>query len=410
MANIEPRKDKNGKIISYRIKVYKGRDNEGKRLKPYTKTWKVPEGWSESKTKKELNKIATRFEDECKAGTVVLDTKQTFQNYAEYVIALKERNGTKHQTITLYKNLLKRINLAIGHIKLTDIRPQHLNQFYEQLARDGMNIKTGGKLSNKTIKEHHNLISTILIQAEKEMLVPYNAATKSSPPTSIRKQVGYFEANEIKKIFEILKTEPLKWQLIIHLLATSGCRRGEILGLKWNNVDFAKEQIYINNNLLYTKEKGIYEDTPKTKSSIRYVTLPIQTIQLLKKYKKYYSTQKLALGNRWVDLNFVFTQENGLPMHPDSPTNYCKKLEKKYNNIICEENKLLPNDEQQREIKITPHIFRHSQASILIFMNVDPVTVSKRLGHAQVSTTSDIYTHIMAKADKEAAKKLESIF
>ena len=101
--------------------------------------------------------------------------------YKRQVINLKEKNGIKHQTITLYKKLLERINLAIGHIKLTDLRPQHLNQFYEQLRND-TNLVTGGTLSAKTIREHHALISTILKQAEKEMLVAYNAASKASPP------------------------------------------------------------------------------------------------------------------------------------------------------------------------------------------------------------------------------------
>ena len=408
MANIEARKNKNGKIISYRIKIYKGRDSNGKRLKPYTKTWKVPENWSDNKIQKELNRIATLYEEECKSGLVV-DNRQTFSQYAEYVINLKEKNGIKHQTITLYKKLLERINIAIGHIKLTDIRPQHLNNFYEQLRND-INLTTGGKLSAKTIREYHALIGTILKQAEKEMLVTYNAASKASPPKNKRKPAQYLEIDEIKTIFNILEKEPLKWKVLIKLLAATGARRGEILGLKWNKINFKENTIYIDNNLLYTQERGIYEESPKTESSIRYVTLPKETILLLKQYKKIYMEQKLSIGNKWIGKdNFIFTQENGLPMHPDSVTNYCRKLQNKYNIKIKEENKELPETKQKREIKLSPHIFRHSQASILIFMKVDPVTVSKRLGHSQVSTTSDIYSHIMKKADEGAAETLSQV-
>ena len=408
MANIEARKNKNGKIISYRIKIYKGRDSNGKRLKPYTKTWKVPENWSDNKIQKELNRIATLYEEECKSGLVV-DNRQTFSQYAEYVINLKEKNGIKHQTITLYKKLLERINIAIGHIKLTDIRPQHLNNFYEQLRND-INLTTGGKLSAKTIREYHALIGTTLKQAEKEMLVTYNAASKASPPKNKRKPAQYLEIDEIKTIFNILEKEPLKWKVLIKLLAVTGARRGEILGLKWNKINFKKNTIYIDNNLLYTQERGIYEESPKTVSSIRYVTLPKETILLLKQYKKIYMEQKLSIGNKWIGKdNFIFTQENGLPMHPDSVTNYCRKLQNKYNIKIKEENKELPETKQKREIKLSPHIFRHSQASILIFMKVDPVTVSKRLGHSQVSTTSDIYSHIMKKADEGAAETLSQV-
>ena len=408
MPNIEARKNKNGKIISYRIKIYKGRDSNGKRLKPYTKTWKVPENWSDNKIQKELNRIATLYEEECKSGLVV-DNRQTFSQYAEYVINLKEKNGIKHQTITLYKKLLERINIAIGHIKLTDIRPQHLNNFYEQLRND-INLTTGGKLSAKTIREYHALIGTILKQAEKEMLVTYNAASKASPPKNKRKPAQYLEIDEIKTIFNILEKEPFKWKVLIKLLAVTGARRGEILGLKWNKINFKENTIYIDNNLLYTQERGIYEESPKTESSIRYVTLPKETILLLKQYKKIYMEQKISIGNKWIGKdNFIFTQENGLPMHPDSVTNYCRKLQNKYNIKIKEENKELPETKQKREIKLSPHIFRHSQASILIFMKVDPVTVSKRLGHSQVSTTSDIYSHIMKKADEGAAETLSQV-
>lgn len=157
MANIQPRKNKEGKIISYSIRVHKGRDKDGKQLKPYTMTFKVDESWSERKIQSELQKAATLFENECKNG-IIADNKQSFEKYADYVINLKERIGLKHRTIVRYKELLQRINKAIGHIKLSELKPQHLNAFYEQLAQDGINKVTGGKLSNKTIIEHHSHI------------------------------------------------------------------------------------------------------------------------------------------------------------------------------------------------------------------------------------------------------------
>lgn len=154
MANIQPRKNKDGKIISYSIRVHKGRDAYGKQLKPYAMTWIVPEGWTKSRIEKEVQAQAILFEQKCKEG-IVADNKQTFEKYANYAIDLKERTGIKHRTIMGYKGLLPRINAAIGHIKLADLRPQHLNSFYEQLLKDGMNQRTGGKLSNKTIHEYH---------------------------------------------------------------------------------------------------------------------------------------------------------------------------------------------------------------------------------------------------------------
>ena len=199
MANIQKRVNKDGKIISYSVRVHKGRDIIGKQLKPYSLTWAVPERWSEKKIQAELQKQVVLFEKQCKEGFVA-DRKQSFEKYAIYVIELKKRTGIKHRTIVRYNELLERIKPAIGHIKLADLRPQHLNAFYEQLSKDGMNKKTGGKLSNKTILEHHRLIRTILNQAEKEMLVIYNAASKATPPKVERKEANCFQIEDIENI------------------------------------------------------------------------------------------------------------------------------------------------------------------------------------------------------------------
>jgi len=118
----------------------------------------------------------------------------------------------------------------------------------------------------------------------------------------------------------------------------------------------------------------------------------------------------LKLGNKWADSGYLLTQENGLPMPPDSLTDYCLKFRKKYNEKILVKNKKLPKKEQLKEIPhINPHAFRHSQASILFFEGVEAITISKRLGHANVSTTTDIYSHIMKQADETASTKLDEL-
>ena len=141
------------------------------------------------------------------------------------------------------------------------------------------------------------------------------------------------------------------------------------------------------------------------------MSIPPELTFLLKQYKKEYNETKMHLGDKWQDENFVFVQENGKVMHPDSLTSYCSDFRKKYNRIITEKNKDLPKSEQQKLLpRINPHAFRHSQASFLFHSGKDPVTVSKRLGHAKVSTTTDIYSHILQKADADASETLANIF
>ena len=167
MANIQERRDKSGKLISYSVRVHRGRGPDGRQLKPWTATFEVSPTWTEKSARKKAEAFAATFEKECRAGTTS-DSRLKFAEYCDYVIDLKEQRGAKHSTIVLYKGLTSRIYPAIGHLKLKDIRADHLNSFYTSLSKPGQNKRTGGGLSAKSILEHHRLISTMLDQAEKE--------------------------------------------------------------------------------------------------------------------------------------------------------------------------------------------------------------------------------------------------
>ena len=460
MANIQERRNRSGKLISYSIRVHRGRGPDGKQLKPWTATFEVSPTWSEKTARKKAEAFAAIFEKECREG-VTSDSRQTFQSYCDYVLELKESRGVKHSTIVRYRELTTRIYPAIGHLKLKDIRADHLNSLYTALGKEGAGAesvhatakidlamllkqrsvtraaladaaglpirnvydavkgkpvslevakaiaaaleipleksfsieKTSRTLSPKTIVEHHRLISTVLDQAEKEGRVPFNVAHKATLPKIRKKEVNYFQPEQIADIRDALEEEPIKWRTITHLLLITGARRGEILGLKWDKVDFEGCKVHICNNVLYSADRGIYEDTPKTATSDRFITLPGETMQLLQQYKVWQMSEQLRLGEYYQDQGFVFSQDNGKPMHPDSVTDWLKKFSQRHG---------LPH--------INPHAFRHTMASMLYFSGVDSVSISKRLGHAQVSTTANIYGHVMEEADQKNADILADVF
>jgi len=396
MASITPRKNKKGEITSYQIEVYRGRDQDGMKLKPYSMSWSPPDGWkSEAKIQKELEKVAGQFEADCKAGNVALD-KMTFEAFSKEYMKLAERD-LKHKTVFRYQGLLTRINSELGQMKLDDIRGPHLDKFYLKLTEPGeykgKRVKEARGLSPQTIIHHHRLIHAIFEQARRKKLVVFNPADDCTPPKQPKHEAEFFEIEEVIKIRDALWKQPLKWIALICLFIDTGARRGEVMGVKWESVSFTDNTITIDNNLLYTPARGIYCDTPKGGKS-RTVSIAPEIMDVLRDYRKAQLEQRTALSDYWQDTGFCFTQENGQPMHPDSVNNWLNEFAR---------DNALPH--------IHPHKFRHSQASILYANNVDPVTISKRLGHSQVSTTQNIYSHLLKESDKAASDKLaEAIY
>lgn len=456
MASIEKRRNKAGEVISCIITVAEGVTRDGTQMRR-RRTWKPEPGMTERQIEKAVNAAAVAFEYEVQNG-LQLDNRQTFAEYADYVLSLKERSGVKPSTLERYRGMLPRINAAIGHLKLSDIRPQHLNAFYTALGREGERKDTqtatitpaakksiagkrgakaaiakkseianttvsaffagdairvssaeaiaaamgrkpsatykvhkgAGKLSPKTILEHHRLISVILTQADKELLVHYNAAAKATPPKATSTEPNYFQPQDIQNILQALETEPSKWRVITHLLIVTGCRRGEIAGLKWEKVDFENLRLRIDTALV-SGHGGAYESTTKT-GNTRFLYISKETATILRQHRAEQFKQRLIMGDQWQDTGFVFTRDNGLPLNPDGITAWLGTFAKRHN---------LPH--------INPHAFRHSAASILIANGMDVVTVSKQLGHAKVSTTTNIYSHIIEENKVQAAECLADV-
>ena len=237
------------------------------------------------------------------------------------------------------------------------------------------------------------MISTILETAVKEQLIPSNPASKATLPKVERKAVNYFEPEEVEQIITALESEDLKWRALTHVLIASGCRRGECLGLKWINVDFINNRIYIENNIVYDPKHGVYESTTKTENAVRWINLPSYTMQYLRDWSKQQQEHIKKFGDAYNNQDFVFTRDNGEVIHPDSVTSWLNSFSKRHG---------LPH--------INPHAFRHTQASILVFAKVDDVSLASRLGHSNPAFTKKQYAHLIQDADKISASIIENAF
>lgn len=389
MASIRERKTKNGQS-TFQIRVSRGRD-----IKPFEMTWKAPDGWSRNKVLKEVEKVAAQFEVECKQGFVATE-KKTFYEYATYVIDMKESGqNIKPRTAERYRELLERINnpdcKGFGYMKLSDVRADNLNSFYKALAQPGMNKADKKKetgLSPKTIREHHRLASMVFAQAVKENLCPYNVAERATPPKVPKHESEHYELELIKEILVALEKEDLKWRCLMNVMISSGARLGEVMGLKWNCVDFNNSRILIRNNLLYSSKRGLYETTTKTEQE-RYVSLPDSVMAMLKEWK----AEQQGISGGVSFKGYLFTGVDGIsPMYPDAVGDFLNRFSKRHG---------FPH--------LHAHAFRHTQATLLIANGSDIVSVSKRLGHSNVTTTMDIYAHEIAKADKQSANAIDNL-
>jgi integrase len=383
--SIKKIQNKNG--LSYKITISAGRTLDGKQIR-YYETYVPTPGMTEKQALKEATRFEVDLEKRIREGFAP-DARLSFFGYAE---ALIDKKDLKPNTVLLYRRFNEDLKDVIGHLPLDKINPARLRSALEWLDGDGRNHKTGGKLSPKTQKEYYRFISVVMTAAEVDSLIQVNPCKRVKPPRPKSPTKTILQPEEVARLLAALEAESLKWRTLVHVLLTSGARKGEILGLKWDHVDFNGAQVEISNNLLYDPKNGIYETTPKTEGSNRFVKLPAQTMTLLREWRQHCRQLRLLNGDRWKETGFLFVQDDGKPMHPDSASKWLVKF--------CEKNGLP---------RITAHNLRHTAASILIDSGASIVAVSKRLGHAQTSTTMNIYAHQIRKADEAAADSLADV-
>jgi integrase len=247
------------------------------------------------------------------------------------------------------------------------------------------------QLAGKTISHHHRLISSILNQAVFWQVIPDNPTRRVKPPKVERKEAKYLDEEQTVTLLHLLDNEPHQNQVMIRLFLLSGVRRGELCGLEWKDIDFKNNMITVCRTSQYLPDMGIFTKGTKTDSSVRTIKLPDQAFELLKEHRKWQRKKRIAMGDRWVDSDRIFAQDDGTPVHPDSITGW-------FHDFISRTD--LP--------QISIHSLRHTNITLLLAAGIPLKTVSYRAGHAQTSTTANIYSHAIRTADEKAAEVLEN--
>lgn len=240
-------------------------------------------------------------------------------------------------------------------------------------------------MAAQTVQRIHSLICEVFKYAEMEMIVTVNPAKRVRPPRLTPATPNYFQPEQVAAILAAADKEPIQWRTMVYMFALTGARRGEVASVKWSNLDLGKKQVKINSSLLYLPETGVLDGQTKTRNT-RFVPLPDEMMQILRKLRLWQTEQRLLWGDQWENSDYIFTRERGGMMNPTSINNKFNRFAKKYG---------FPH--------INPHAFRHTAASIMISEGADIVSVSKVLGHATPVTTERIYAHEIEEAKQTAA-------
>ncbi len=375
---------------TYQIRVSLGYDTNGKHIEQSI-TWKPEEGMTERQIQKELNRQAVMLEEACMHGYKAKAVK--FQELAEEWFEEYARLNLRSTTYERMKQLTHRVYPAIGHLRIDKISTRQLQGFVNSLAKEGANEKTGKPLASKTIRHNLSFISDVFSYAVKMGIVSDNPCSKVTIPKGEDKEKQIYSQEELELLLNKLQGEPTKYRAFFYLIAYSGLRRSEMLGLEWKDIDFEHSVISVRRTSNYTAERGTYTDTTKTKRSQRVLKISPYIMSILKQLKDEQDGEALRLGSKWVETDRLFVKWNGEEMNNQTPYGWLKEF--------CEKNEL-------------PfygiHSFRHFAASALISAGLDVTTVSGALGHSNSTTTLNVYCHQFQTAQARVAEAMDGAF
>jgi integrase len=250
------------------------------------------------------------------------------------------------------------------------------------------------KLSERTIRLHHVVIGIVLGMAEKDGLVVRNVAKLVSSPKAVAHEVRYLNDEQARSFLSCLQNEPdIRIKSAFTILLFTGCRRGELCGLSWQDIDEDNRMIHIRRQSQYIEGKGVTSTSTKTALSVRNIPVSPIVFHLLREYRSWWTSQRVLYGMDWKGKEQrLFIQEDGNPIFPSTIDYWLRRF--------CEKNKL-PS--------IHVHGLRHTFISLQVAAGTDVRTLQSMSGHAQASTLLNVYSHSFESAQEKAAAALESM-
>ncbi len=337
-----------------------------------------------AKTKKEAIELRRAAINDMKQGSLATGPQQTVKQYLEYWLEEVHRPTIRIGTYKNYSTIVdNHLIPALGHIRLQKLTTQHLQKFYSQRLRDG--------LSAVRVLNIHRVLRKALDNAVRTNLIGRNVCDYVELPRKEEHEIQVLTGEQAKKLLVTVSERRL--EALLTLALATGMRKGEMLGLRWQDIDLEKGFLQIRRTLSFVTGHGYIENEPKTKRGRRGIMLPSFVIESLKRHKALQLEAKEKAGKRWVERDLVFCNRHGNYFHPGM--------------VFTLFNEALKDAELSH---IRFHDLRHSAATLLLSMGVHPKVVQELLGHSTITITLDIYSHVLPPMQGGAMDKMNDFF
>ena len=321
-------------------------------------------------------------------GTYIKPTKLTVAQFLEEWLQDYVRTNTAPRTAERYQEIV-RVHLipALGSLPVVALQPHHIQKYYAQALETGRRDGKGG-LSAQTVHHHHRVLYEALKYGVKHGILIRNVAEAVDAPRPEHRELSILRSNEIRLILDATNGTP--YYAIFFALAYTGLRRSELLGLRWADIDLEKATLSVVQTLHQLRGGKYIFREPKSKRSRRQIALSPKLAIMLWEHGFKQEQAWILLGKPLLPTDLVFSHPDGRPIRPDNVT-------RALNTVV-----------RSLGLKgVRLHDLRHAHATILLEEGVHPKVVQERLGHSSVSTTLDIYSHVVPSLQQAAARKID---
>ncbi|TME06192.1 MAG: site-specific integrase [Chloroflexi bacterium] len=313
-------------------------------------------------------------------GTLVVGPKQTVEQFFTHWLEDVHKANVRVSTYKRYQNLLRLHFLPVlGQYQLVKLSPQHIQALYAQKLKEG--------LSPRTIRFLHAVLHKAFDHAVRLSYLPRNICDMVELPRSEKYEYHPLTLEQIQQLLSCAQMHPLEALFVLALV--TGMRRGELLALKWRDINFAENTLQVQRALIEVRGEDLRESEPKTAHGRRSIYLIPLAIDALKQHRARQLEVRLQHADTWQEQDYIFCTSHGSPFHVTYILNSFRSLLKKAS---------LP--------RIRFHDMRHSAATLLLSMGTHPKVVQEILGHSNIRMTMDIYSHVLPSMQKDAMTKL----